>query len=200
MSQLEEDRWPGQVQPDASGGEPCGAGVAAGGAEPAPQPGGAGRVPAADEGAAGGSGGRDRDGAQAGPDRLPGAEARDDVRASESGGVRGPSEGEADQGAEAEGPPVGAGGRREAVGQRCAGGRRAGAGVTKGKRVSEVVGRRAAARNRGERRRTARQTGPWPWQDSVRAEENCGGRSPRCAGYAIAGRFLATSASNASTE
>src|SRR4249919_964477 len=102
MSQLEEDRWPGQVESDAPGGQPRGAGVAAGGPESAPQPGGAGRVPAADEGAAGGSGGLDRDGAQAGPDRLPGAQARDDVRAPGSGGVRGPDEGEAGQGAEAE--------------------------------------------------------------------------------------------------
>jgi hypothetical protein len=70
--------------------------------------GGLGRVSAADERAAGDSGGLDRDGAQAGADRLPGVEARDDVRASESGGVRGPDEGEADQGAQAEGTPVGA--------------------------------------------------------------------------------------------
>jgi transposase len=45
---------------------------------------------------AGSSGGSDRNRAQTGTDRLPGVEARDDVRASESGGVRGPDEGEAD--------------------------------------------------------------------------------------------------------
>src|SRR5947209_17074140 len=128
MSQLEEDRWPRQVQPDAPGGEPRGAGVAFGGAEPAPQPGGPGRVSAADERAAGGSGGRDRDGAQAGTDRLPGVEARADVRASEPGGVRGADEGEANQGVAAEGTPAGAGGGREDVGQRCNGSRSAGAG------------------------------------------------------------------------
>src|SRR5262249_43101924 len=102
VPQLAEDGRPGQVQPDAPGGEPGGAGVAFGGAESAPQPGGPGRVPAADEGAAGGAGGRDGDGAQAGAHRLPGAQARPDVHASESGGIRGPDEGEADQGLAAE--------------------------------------------------------------------------------------------------
>src|SRR5262249_42723303 len=100
--------------------------------------------------------------------------------------------GEAAQGVAAEGTPAGAGASRADVGQRSHGSHSVGAGVTKGKRVSEVVVRRAAARNRGKRGRTARQTGSWLWQDSVRAEENCGGQSPRCAGYAIAGRFLAT--------
>src|SRR5205823_8108548 len=119
-----------QVQPDAPGGEPCGAGAAVGGPEPAPQPGGPGRVPAADERAAGGAGGRDGDGAQAGTDRLSGVEARPDVRAPESGGVRGADEGEAAQGVAAEGPPAGAGGGREGVGQRCNGNRSVGAGVT----------------------------------------------------------------------
>src|SRR5262249_1103311 len=132
VSQLEEDRGPGQIQSDASGSESCGAGIAFGGAEPAPQPGGPGRGPAGgekgaggaggvrggDERAAGGAGGRDRDGAQAGAGRLSGVEARDDVRAPESRGVRGADEGEADQGVAAEGTPVGAGGRREAVGER----------------------------------------------------------------------------------
>src|SRR5262249_46379833 len=102
VSQLEEDRRPGQVESDASGGQSRGAGVAFGGRESAPQPGGPGRVRAADEGAAGGSGGLDGDGAQAGTDRLHGAEARDDVRASEPGGLRGADEGEADQGVAAE--------------------------------------------------------------------------------------------------
>jgi hypothetical protein len=63
-----------------------------------------------------------------------------------------------------------------------------------------VVGRRAAARNRRERGRTARKTGQWPWQGTVRAGQNRGGRSPRWAGYAIAGRFLATSAPNTATQ
>ena len=49
-----------------------------------------------------------------------------DVRASESGGVRGPDEGEADQGVAAEGTPVGAGGSREDVGQRSNGSRSVG--------------------------------------------------------------------------
>src|SRR5437762_58691 len=160
MSELEEDRWPGQVQPDASGGQSCGAGVAVGGPEPAPQPRGLGRVSAAEERAAGGSGGRDGDGAQAGPDRLPGVQARDDVRASESGGVRGPDEGKAAQGVAAEGTPVGAGGSREGVGQRCNGNRSVGAGVTE-------VGQRAEGRNRGGRERTACQTGQWLWQERV---------------------------------
>src|SRR5262249_34599752 len=116
MSQLGEERWPGQVEPHPSGGEPCGAGVAHGGPESAPQQGGPGRVPAADERAAGGSGGLDRDGAQAGTDRLSGAQAWDAVRASESGGLRGPDEGEADQSVATEGSPVGAGDSREDVG------------------------------------------------------------------------------------
>src|SRR4029079_10762405 len=80
VPQLAEDRRPGEVQPDAPGGEPRGASAAVGGPESAPQPGCPGWVPAADEGAAGGAGGRDRNGTQAGPDRLPGVEARDDVR------------------------------------------------------------------------------------------------------------------------
>src|SRR5579871_209608 len=154
VSQLAEERWPGQVEPDPSGGEPCGTGVAHGGPESAPQQGGPGRVPAADERAAGGSGGLDRDGAQAGTDRLSGAQARDDVRASEPGGVRGPDEGKADQGVAAEGARAGAGARREGGGRGAHGSRGIGTGVTKAKRVSEVVGRRAAARNRGERGRT----------------------------------------------
>ena len=91
-----------------------------------------GGVPAADERAAGGPGGGDGDGAQAGADRLPGVEARDDVRAAEPGGVRGPDEGEAAQGAEAEGAPAGAGGDREDAGQRGDGGRGIGAGMKEG--------------------------------------------------------------------
>jgi transposase len=70
----------------------------------------------ADERAAGEPGGGDRDGAQAGADRLPGAEARPDVRAEESGGVRSPDEAEAAQGAEAAGAPAGPGGGREGAG------------------------------------------------------------------------------------
>src|SRR5262249_41625316 len=119
--------------PDASGGEPCGAGVAGGGSGPAQQQGCVGWVPAADEGAAGGPGGLDGDGAQAGADRLPGAEARDDVRPAGPGGVRGADEGEAGQGVAAEGAAVGAGGGREAAGQRSDGNRGAGAGVRKGR-------------------------------------------------------------------
>jgi hypothetical protein len=49
-------------------------------------------------------------------DRLFGVEARPDVCASESGGIRGPNEGEAAQGVAAESTPVGAGDRREGVG------------------------------------------------------------------------------------
>ena len=45
------------------------------------RPGSLGRISAADERAAGDSGGHNRDGAQAGADRLSGVEARDDVRA-----------------------------------------------------------------------------------------------------------------------
>src|SRR5262249_16849307 len=127
--------------------------------ESAPQPGGVGRVSAADERAAGSSGGRDRDGAQAGTDRLSGLEARDDVCASKSGAVRGPDEGKADQGIAAEGTPAGAGDDREDVGQRCTSRGSLGAGITEGKRASEVMGRRAKGRNRGERGRKASQTG-----------------------------------------
>src|SRR5438105_4510979 len=47
---------------------------------------------------------------------------------SESGGVRGPDEGEADQGVAAEGTPVGAGDNREDVGHRSHGSRSVGAG------------------------------------------------------------------------
>jgi transposase len=67
--------------------------------------------------AAGGSGGRDGDGAPAGADGLAGVQAREDVGASESAGGRGPEEGEADQGVAAQGPPVGAGGGRKDVGE-----------------------------------------------------------------------------------
>jgi transposase len=63
------------------GGEPCGAGDAFGGPESTPQQVGLGRVSAAHERAAGDAGGLDRNGAQAGTDRVPGAQARDDVRA-----------------------------------------------------------------------------------------------------------------------
>src|SRR5262249_61893744 len=70
VPQLEEDRRPGQVQPDASGGEPCGAGVAGGGSGPAQQQGCVGGVPAAGEGGAGGPGGRGGGGATAGGERL----------------------------------------------------------------------------------------------------------------------------------
>src|SRR5262249_3653686 len=84
--------------------------------------------------------GLDRDGAQAGAHRLPGAQARPDIRAPESGGVRGPDEGEAGQGAAAEGTPAGAGPRREDVGRRSAGRRSVGAGVKKRKRASDRGG------------------------------------------------------------
>jgi len=56
------------------------------------------------------------------------------------------------------------------------------------------VGQRAEGRNRGGRERTASQTGQWLWQERVRAEENQGERSPRCAEQAGWGRFLATDA------
>src|SRR5262245_23798008 len=46
--------------------------------------------------------------------------------------------------------------------------------------------------DRGERERTARQTGTWLWQERVRAEENQGRRSCRYAKHAGCGRFLAT--------
>src|SRR5262249_42710363 len=105
---------------------------------------------AADERAAGGSGGRDRDGAQTGTDRLPGAQARDDVRASESGGVRGADEGQADQGVAAEGTPVGAGGSRGDVGQRAHGSRSVGA---RGKRGSGDRGRGGIRRRGGTGKR-----------------------------------------------
>src|SRR5262249_14775032 len=138
--QLEEDRWPGQVQSGAPGGQSRGAGVASGGPESAPQPGGPGRLSTADERAAGGAGGRDRGGAQTSTHRLSGVEARDDVRGAEPGGVRGPDEGEADQGAQAEGTPVGTGNQREDVGWPCPGGRSAGGGIKEGRTASAVVG------------------------------------------------------------
>src|SRR5262249_50043320 len=83
---------------------------------------------------------------------LPGAEARDDVRASEPAGVRGADEGEADQGAEAEGTPVGAGGSREDAGQRRNGSRSAGAGIKEHKGGSAV----ADLRVEGEQQARAR--------------------------------------------
>src|SRR5262249_14196426 len=131
--------------------------------------------------AAGGSGGRDGDGAQAGTDRLPGAEARDDVRASESGGVRGPDEGKAAQGVAAEGAPVGAGGGREDAGQRANRSGSVGAGGKEGTGVSAVAGQRAEGNNGQERGRTASRTDPWLWQERVRPRESRGERSPRCA-------------------
>src|SRR5262249_48289133 len=84
----------------------------------------------------------DGDGAPAGAPRLPGVEARPDVRASAPGGVRGPDAGEADQGATAEGTPAGAGRRRAGVRRGSQGSHSGGAGVKKQKRLSEVVGRR----------------------------------------------------------
>jgi hypothetical protein len=111
---------------------------------------GPGRVLAADEGAAGGSGGLDRDGAQVGTDRLPAAEARDDVRASESARVRGADEGEAGQGVEAEGTPVGAGGGREDADQRCNGSRSTGARVEEDKRASAVGQEAEGTTGKGE--------------------------------------------------
>ena len=113
-------RRPGASSRAAPPGEPRGAGVASGGAESAPQPGGHGRVSAADERAAGGDGGGDGDGAQTGADRLSGVEVRPDVRAEEPGGIRRSDEGEAGQGVEAEGAPVGPGGDREDAGRRTA--------------------------------------------------------------------------------
>src|SRR5262249_43644875 len=139
MSQLGEERWPGQVEPHPSGGEPCGAGVAHGGPESAPQQGGPGRVPAADERAAGGSSGLDRDGAQAGTDRLSGVGAWHDGCVADSGGLRVPDAGEADQGVATEGTPVGAGGHREDVGRRGHGSRSSGAGIDERRRGSEPI-------------------------------------------------------------
>ena len=55
-----------------------------------------------------------------------------------------------------------------------------------------MVGGRAEGRHREERGKTASPRGQWPWQERVRAEENQGQRSPRCAGQAVGGRFLAT--------
>src|SRR5262249_53782126 len=103
------------------------------------QPGSPGRVPAADERAAGGSGGLGGDGAQAGTHRLSGAQGWDDVRASESGGLRGPDGGEADQGLKEEGTPLEAGSHREDVGKRGHGSRRSGAGIDERKRGSEPI-------------------------------------------------------------
>src|SRR5262249_14396582 len=105
-----------------------------------------------------------------------------------------PDEGEADQGVAAEGPPVGAGGGREDIGQRGDGSRSAGGGIKEAKRGSGVVGRQAAGTNGGARGRTARQAEQWLWRERVRAEENRRDRSPRCAGQAVWWRFLATGA------
>ena len=63
-----------------------------------------------------------------------------------------------------------------------------------------MVGRRAEGRNRGERGRTASQTGQWLWQERVRAEKNQGERAPRCAEQAGWRRFLATEARNAKSR
>src|SRR5262245_3002339 len=55
-------------------------------------------------------------------------------------------------------------------------------------------------RDRGEREGTTRQTGTWLWQERVRAEENQGRRSPRCAKHAGWGRFLATGERNIASQ
>src|SRR5262249_29212126 len=101
-------------------------------------------------------------GAQIGADRLPGAEARDDLRASEPGGIPGPDEGQAGQGPEAEGSSVGAGGHREGVG----GGRGGRGGID----ARIVKGERRSATAQPER--TATQTGQQLWLERVRAEDD----------------------------
>src|SRR5262249_21526014 len=89
---------------------------------------------------------------------------------------------EADQGVAAEGPPVGAGGSRDAAGQRCTGGRRAGTGGEEDRRGSAAVAHRAEGRNREERGRPAGRTAPGLREESGRARENQTEISPRCAG------------------
>src|SRR5262249_37346211 len=118
--------------------------------------GGLGRVSTAHERPAGDAGGLDRDGAQASTDRLPGTQARHDVRASESGAVRGRDEGEADQGVEAEGTPVGAGGHRE-DGECSNASRSPGRGIKERKRVSEPI-------RQSRRRPTEKNTDEYPFR------------------------------------
>src|SRR5262249_13699403 len=62
-------------------------------------------------------------------------------------------EGEADQGVEAEGTPVGVGGHREDIGGRCNGGRNTGAGIKERKRLSESAQQRGAGQERGRTRK-----------------------------------------------
>src|SRR5262249_29584695 len=73
-------------------------------------------------------------------------------------------------------------------GGRSGGSRSVGAGVKERKRVQKWW----AGGRRGGRGRRASQTSLEPRQGAMRAEENQGERSPRCAGQASGGRFLAT--------
>src|SRR5262249_50634073 len=67
-------------------------------------------------------------------------------------GVRGPDEGEAAQGVATESTPVGAGGSREDVGQRCPSRGGIGAGIKEGNKTSEEVGRRGSEGKGGNER------------------------------------------------
>src|SRR5262245_6692332 len=95
VSELEEDRRQGAVEPDAPGQGPGGAGVAAGGMEPAAEQELPGGPPAAAAVAAGGPLGNHGGGAQAGADRVPPDALRGGVREADRGGVCGASPGAA---------------------------------------------------------------------------------------------------------
>src|SRR5262249_2444774 len=88
-SELEEDGREGAVERDAEGEGAGGAGVAAGGLEPAAQPELPGGLPASAAVAAGCTEGDHGGGAQAGPDRVPPGALRPGVCQGDGGGVRG---------------------------------------------------------------------------------------------------------------
>src|SRR5215469_3613177 len=88
VSQLAENRRQGQVQPDASGQEPCGVCPAFGGLEPDAEQELPGCVPASAAFAAGGAQGSDGIGAQAATDCVPSGALRNGVCEANGGGLR----------------------------------------------------------------------------------------------------------------
>jgi hypothetical protein len=69
-----------------------------------------------------------------------------------------------------------------------------------GKEEISRGGPEGEGRTRERRGLTDSEPGQWAWQGTVRAEDNQGERSPRCAGQAIGERFLATDAPNTAIQ
>src|SRR4051794_38165507 len=114
MSQLQEDRWQGAVEPDAAGQGACGPGAASGGVEPVAEQELPGGVPAPAALASGCAQGDHGGGAQAGPDRVQPDALRRGVHETGGGEVR--PGGARATGAAVASPGTGAGLRAEAAG------------------------------------------------------------------------------------